>query len=209
MASFITGSNIRNPSSEVEISGKKPMEIQINNQQNRIDPAEIWKISRQVLKALRIGEGEVSLLVVGGQAMARYNQRYLGRRGPTNVLAFSMQEGLFSEINPHLWGDVVISTETAGREAREAGISINKRFQFLLIHGLLHLLGYDHEYSESETRRMEAKTEEVMARIETDNKEDTNMQIPRLAVNVDHIATARQARKINEPDPVIAAGIAA
>ena len=184
------------------------MEIQINNQQNRIDPAEIWKISRQVLKALRIGEGEVSLLVVGDQAMARYNQRYLGRRRPTHVLAFSMQEGLFSEINPHLWGDVVISTETAGREAREAGISINQRFQFLLIHGLLHLLGYDHEYSESETRRMEAKTEEVMARIETDNKEDTNMQIPRLAVNVDHIATVRQARKINEPDPVIAAGIA-
>src|SRR4030043_1444537 len=208
MASFITGSNIRNPSSEVEISGKKPMEIQINNQQNRIDPAEIWKISRQVLKALRVGEGEVSLLVVGDQAMARYNQRYLGRRGPTNVLAFSMQEGLFSEINPHLWGDVVISTETAGREAREAGITPSERFQFLLIHGLLHLIGYDHEVSRSEARRMESKTREIMARIIADKKEESRMQIPRLAVNVDHVATVRQARMINEPDPVIAAGIA-
>ncbi len=119
-----------------------------------------------------------------------------------------MKEGLFSEINPLLWGDVVISTETAGREAREAGITLGERFQFLLIHGLLHLIGYDHEGSESEARRMEIKTEEIMARIEADKKEERRMQIPRLAVNVDHVATVRQARKINEPDPVIAAGMA-
>jgi pyridoxine 5-phosphate synthase len=140
--------------------------------------------------------------------MAGYNRGYLGRKGPTNVLAFPMQEGLFPEINPHLWGDVVISTETAGREAREAGITLSERFQFLLIHGLLHLIGYDHEVSESEARRMETKTEEIMARIEADKKEGRRMQIPRLAVNVDHVATVRQARKINEPDPVIAAGLA-
>ncbi len=140
--------------------------------------------------------------------MAGYNRDYLGRKGPTNVLAFPMQEGLFPELNPHLWGDVVISTETAGREAREAGITPSQRFQFLLIHGLLHLIGYDHENSASEARRMETKTEEIMARIKAPNKEDKRMQMPRLAVNVDHIATIRQARKINEPDPVIAAGLA-
>lgn len=140
--------------------------------------------------------------------MARYNRRYLGRQGPTNVLAFPMQEGPFPEINPQLWGDVVISTETARREAQEAGITLNERIQFLLIHGLLHLSGYDHEGSASEARRMEAKTKEIMTRIKTDKKEETRMQIPRLAVNVDHIATIRQARKINEPDPVIAAGMA-
>jgi pyridoxine 5-phosphate synthase len=119
-----------------------------------------------------------------------------------------MQEGMFPEINPHLWGDVVISTETAVREALEAGLTPGQRFQFLLIHGLLHLIGYDHEVSESERRRMETKTEEILARIVADKKEERRMPIPRLAVNVDHVATVRQARKINEPDPVIAAGLA-
>jgi pyridoxine 5-phosphate synthase len=140
--------------------------------------------------------------------MTRYNRRYLGRQGPTNVLAFPMQEGLFSEIKPFLRGDVVISTETAGREALEAGITTVERIQFLLIHGLLHLFGYDHEGSELKARQMETKSEEIMTRIETEKKEETRMRIPRLAINVDHIATIRQARKINEPDPVIAAGIA-
>lgn len=140
--------------------------------------------------------------------MARLNQQYLGRKGPTNVLAFPMQEGLFSEINPHLWGDVVLSTETAQKEAQEAGVSLADRVQFLLIHGLLHLTGYDHERSKSEARRMEAKTEDIMTRIKGEKKEETRMQAPRLAVNVDHVATIRQARKIDQPDPVIAAGIA-
>ncbi|MBA4395360.1 MAG: rRNA maturation RNase YbeY, partial [Desulfobacca sp.] len=67
--------------------------------------------------------------------MARYNRQYLNREGPTNVLAFPMKEGLYSEINPHLWGDIVISTETARREAREAGLTLLERCQFLLVHG--------------------------------------------------------------------------
>ncbi|MBI4764568.1 MAG: pyridoxine 5'-phosphate synthase [Deltaproteobacteria bacterium] len=184
------------------------MEIMINSRQKLIDPTEIREICLRTTKAWDTCEGEVSLLAVEDREIAGYNRRYLGREGPTNVLAFPMQEGLFPKINPHLWGDVVISTETAGREAREAGITPSERFQFLLIHGLLHLIGYDHEVSRSEARRMESKTREIMARIIADKKEESRMQIPRLAVNVDHVATVRQARMINEPDPVIAAGIA-
>jgi pyridoxine 5-phosphate synthase len=80
--------------------------------------------------------------------------------------------------------------------------------QFLLVHGLLHLMGYDHEQSEKEARRMEAKTDAIIARLKGIKKEDSRMHLPRLAVNVDHVATVRQARKIDQPDPVIAAGIA-
>ena len=119
-----------------------------------------------------------------------------------------MKEGLYGEVNPLLWGDVVISTETARREALEAGISLADRTRFLLIHGLLHLMGYDHEQSESEARRMDLKTEEILNRIEADEKEDQRMPLPSLAVNVDHVATIRQARKIDEPDPIMAAGLA-
>jgi len=140
--------------------------------------------------------------------MADYNRRYRHRKGPTNVLAFPMKEGLYSDINPQLWGDIVISTETALREAQEAGQPFSERFQFLLAHGLLHLMGYDHEQSEGAARRMEVKTEEIMALVKGLKKEERRMHLPRLAVNVDHVATVRQARKIDQPDPVIAAGIA-
>jgi pyridoxine 5-phosphate synthase len=119
-----------------------------------------------------------------------------------------MKEGLYSEINPRLWGDVVISTETAQREAREAGLTLNERLRFLFVHGLLHLMGYDHEQSDIESQCMEAKTEEIMARMKGSEREEFRMHLPRLAVNVDHVATVRQARKIDQPDPVIAAGMA-
>jgi pyridoxine 5-phosphate synthase len=119
-----------------------------------------------------------------------------------------MKEGPFSEINPFLWGDVVISTETARKEAREEGIAPIERIQFLLIHGVLHLMGYDHEGSEAEALSMESKTWEIMSRTEKLIKEESGMKSPSLSVNVDHVATVRQARKITEPDPVIAAGIA-
>jgi pyridoxine 5-phosphate synthase len=184
------------------------MEIQISSRQSLIALAEIQKISLQLFKTGEFPEGEVSLLLIEDREMARYNWRYLGRKGPTNVLAFPMKEGPFPELNPSLWGDVVISTETARKEAQESGIPTLDRVRFLLVHGLLHLMGYDHEGSGAEARRMEAKTRKILSCLETEKKEETLMKTPRLAVNVDHVATVRQARKINEPDPVVAAALA-
>ena len=94
------------------------------------------------------------------------NQQYLNRKGPTNVIAFAMREGEFSDLSPHLLGDVVISMDTAAREAERAAMSMERRFQELLVHGILHLMGYDHETSEEEARIMEDKSEELMKRIQ-------------------------------------------
>jgi probable rRNA maturation factor len=88
--------------------------------------------------------------------MRRLNRDYRGIDKPTNVLSFSMGEGDFSGMNPHLLGDVVISADTARREAEEEGIPFAERLGFLLLHGILHVTGHDHERSgESEARRME------------------------------------------------------
>ena len=74
-----------------------------------------------------------------------------------------MREGDFSDISPHLLGDMLsISVDTAEREARAADMDPEKRFLELLIHGILHLLGYDHETDEEEALRMEEKTRELM-----------------------------------------------
>lgn len=82
------------------------------------------------------------------------------------MIAFSMQEGQFAEIAPDLLGDVVISAERAQQEAENAGLSLDDRFNQLLIHGILHLLGYDHLKTESEGRRMEKKADELLKIIE-------------------------------------------
>ena len=97
--------------------------------------------------------------------MAELNQHYLQRKGPTNVIAFPMQAGDFADISPDLLGDVVISLDTAANEAQTAGISFERRFQELLVHGILHLFGYDHETDAADARRMEEKSAELLAMI--------------------------------------------
>ena len=78
-----------------------------------------------------------------------------------------MREGPFAEMNPQLLGDVVISADTCSRESLDAGISFTVRLHFLLLHGILHLAGYDHERSgEVEARRMEDKEREMLSLLE-------------------------------------------
>ncbi len=73
-----------------------------------------------------------------------------------------MTEGEFAGINPNLLGDVVISMDTAAREAEMMETTMENRFKELLIHGILHLFGYDHETNEADAQRMENKSEELL-----------------------------------------------
>jgi probable rRNA maturation factor len=81
------------------------------------------------------------------------NRAYLSRDCPTDVLSFPMAEGPFSAVQPHILGDVVISAETALRQAEARQAGLYEELALLLIHGILHLTGYDHEHA-SEQRRM-------------------------------------------------------
>ena len=143
------------------------MEVLIENRQSRhnISPKTIKQTVRAILGALDFPDGEISILLVDDPQITVLNQKYLDRQGPTNVIAFPMREGEFSHLTPHLLGDVVVSMDTAAREAQEAGLSKERRFNELLIHGILHLFGYDHEDSEKEARRMEDKSRELLALI--------------------------------------------
>ncbi len=111
-------------------------------------------------------DGELSILIVDDQQIADLNLTYLNRKGPTNVIAFPMRDGQFDEITPNLLGDVVISIETAQQEADAAGINLQNRFDQLLIHGILHLLGYDHEQTTAEAERMEKKSKSLLAMLD-------------------------------------------
>jgi len=133
---------------------------------------QIRKTAQALLNALDSPDSELSILVTDDSEIAGLNRQYRDRTGPTNVLAFPMHEGEFAGVNPELLGDVVISAETVAREAEALGFEFNQRFDFLLIHGMLHLFGYDHEISEAEEMKMDRKTEELYQLIEDERKED-------------------------------------
>ena len=118
-----------------------------------------------LLKALGHPEGELSIVLVDDPQIAELNQEFLSRTGATNVIAFPMQEGRFANLNPSLLGDVVISVDTAWREARQAGRPLEERLTQLLVHGLLHLCGYDHEQTPAEARRMAAKSRQLVKKL--------------------------------------------
>lgn len=110
-------------------------------------------------------ESELSILVVDDDEMAELNREYRQISHTTDVLSFPMLEGEFGEIAPEMLGDVVISAQTADAIAREAGATLESVLDLLLIHGILHLLGYDHETGEAEAREMKRLTEESLAKL--------------------------------------------
>ena len=140
------------------------MEVLIDNRQSRytVPLKKIEQTVQVVLSALECPDGEVSIVLVDDPQIAALNQEYLNRTGPTNVIAFAMREGEYSHLTPHLLGDVVISMDTADREAQDAAVSMEGRLFELLVHGILHLFGYDHENSTEEARKMEDKSRELL-----------------------------------------------
>jgi len=104
---------------------------------------------------------ECSVLLVDDSAMAELNRTHRGVAGPTDVLAFPMAEGPFTSLSPGLLGDVVISVETAERQARSRKVELRGELAVLLIHGILHLAGFDHGTA-TERRRMWQKQRRLL-----------------------------------------------
>ncbi|UCD71473.1 MAG: rRNA maturation RNase YbeY [Syntrophobacterales bacterium] len=123
----------------------------------------IRRSARIILKELNHPDKEIGILFVDDRQIRDLNKKYLKTNRPTNVISFPMAQGEFSEINPQLLGDVVISMETAVREAQQSGLSLEEEIAFLLIHGILHLLGYDH--TGGGRQQMEMVQEELFHRL--------------------------------------------
>jgi len=104
------------------------------------------------------------VVIVDDDGIQAINRDYLGRDRPTNVISFAMREGEDAGLHPELLGDVIVSADTAARDAAEADLSFESELCFLLLHGILHLLGYDHENgNEADALRMEARERELFA----------------------------------------------
>jgi pyridoxine 5-phosphate synthase len=151
-------------------------------------------------------EIQLSLVLTTDEEMAEFNGRYRNQPKTTNVLSFAFSgsdDPAVQSLFERELGDIVVSLDTAAAEAKRYDLSLQQRLDWLIAHGLLHLLGFDHEGSEQAAKTMYEKEQELL----TEYNLRRSSIMPHLAVNVDHVATIRQARGIHEPDPVTAAAI--
>lgn len=109
--------------------------------------------SRSLLASLEQEDAELSIALLDDPEMAGLNASYRSRSGPTDVLSFSLREGPHARHRQSLLGDVVIGVRRAADQARRRRRSLDDEVARLLVHGVLHLLGHDHE-DEAEARRM-------------------------------------------------------
>jgi probable rRNA maturation factor len=122
---------------------------------SRVDRRGLLETAKRLLSAVGEGDSSLSIALVDDDAIRKLNRNFRGKNVPTDVLSFALCEN--GETGPeHLLGDVVMSVDTARRQAAAYGASLQRELYRLLIHGLLHLLGYDHERP-SKRRVMEAE----------------------------------------------------
>jgi probable rRNA maturation factor len=139
------------------------MEISISIKQKSIEinPDELRKKTEQILSGLGCDpETIISVSLVDAVKMSELNLEYRGIGAPTNVLSFSQLEGEPAAGLPHLWGDVVICADRARDDASELGYTHEEMVVYLLIHGILHLAGYDHTLPQDE-RTMNEKVQDI------------------------------------------------
>jgi len=143
------------------------MEILIKNQQKiiKVNQKKIERIIKKVLQNLKVDEEtEISVLFTDDKFIRSLNNKYRGIDKPTDVLSFSLQEGAIKSLeveSDKLLGDIIISVETAQRQADNLNHSMEKELTVLLIHGLLHLTGYDHE-KDKDFKIMREKESEML-----------------------------------------------
>jgi probable rRNA maturation factor len=139
------------------------MAIYLSNRQKAlpIEEAEIYRFLEILQNDLKCAEADVSVTVTDDAEIREINRQYRGKDKATNVLSFALEDAPPFPGAKRVLGDIVISAETIIKEAGPLGYTGREMFYFYLIHGLLHLLGYDHELGEEEEKRQEAETQRL------------------------------------------------
>lgn len=126
--------------------------------------ADLERVAGWLLEQFGMDEGELSVVLCDDAFIHPLNLQYRGKDKPTDVLSFSQREGEEADEDDPVLGDVVISLETAATQAAERGHGLDHEARVLLVHGVLHLLGYDHE-QDDEAEEMEALERDLLAEL--------------------------------------------
>ncbi len=151
------------------------MNIEVRSRQRkyRINQRNIRKDANTILSLCGVDDIELSILIMNNRSIRELNKKYRGIDKPTDVLAFPPSpvpsphrgEGTGEGDPLRLLGDIVISLEKSHAQAEERGHSPEQEFKILMTHGILHLLGYDHEVSRSEAQRMKRKEKIILSKL--------------------------------------------
>jgi len=133
--------------------------IEVVNRQRKTPMAcEGWRaFTVRALKVMPSRGAGVTVAFVSDRAMRELNSRWRGKQGTTDVLSFPAEQDEFEQAEGATLGDVVISVEQAKRQAAEHDLSFDREVAQLILHGLLHLCGYDHETDRGEMNRLELR----------------------------------------------------
>ncbi len=139
------------------------MKILIRNRQRYrpLDKKRLTKAADSILTFLNQTEAELSILFVGDKKMKELNSLYRGKNKSTDVLSFEAGIPIDDSTANNVLGDIVINIPRAESQANDYGLTFYEELYRLLIHGTLHLIGYDHELSKYEERKMKKKEEEL------------------------------------------------
>lgn len=136
-----------------------PVEIVRRDAGKQFPSRKLKKIALKILDLVKQSQAELSLALVGNAEIRKLNAKYLKKDYPTDVLSFPVEDRW--SMGARLLGDVIISVEKARQQAKERRRSLNEEMVTLLIHGVLHLLGYDHERSVKDARLMGALEKKI------------------------------------------------
>jgi len=148
-----------------------PVVLSSRLRRRRLQLSRLQSLAETILREAGATRADLSLLLVGDRSMRRLNRVYRGKDRTTDVLAFPMRKVSprvtrhGSPVTSKLLGDIVISLPQAARQAARAGHRLDREVAVLVIHGLLHLLGYDHERNVREARRMQRKERAILRAI--------------------------------------------
>lgn len=141
------------------------MRVEVSRQATKsrvVSTDEVRSAAEAMLRSLKLPRAELSVLLCDDATIHELNRDYRKKNKPTDVLAFAMREGEDGHLAGDLLGDVIISLETATRQAKERAVVTRDEVMMLLAHGLLHLLGWDHQ-TDADDRRMRAETDRMLA----------------------------------------------
>ena|SRR5436190_16699658 len=132
--------------------------IEIINRQRTHPISRLWRdFAERALSAIDSSRTDATIVFVSDSAIKKLNQQFRGTNYATDVLSFPTQAEQFESENESHLGEVVVSLERAAAQAKENGLTFRNEVQQLVLHGLLHLCGYDHETDDGEMNRLELK----------------------------------------------------
>ncbi len=138
------------------------MPVEVSLQDVTWDAQAVAADGQVLLDSLDLAQAELSVLICDDAFIQPLNRDYRSQDRPTDVLSFAMREGELADPQDPLLGDVVISLQTARRQAEQQGHSVDREVRILLTHGLLHLLG-QHHGDEDQRQRMLAEQARLLA----------------------------------------------